>query len=330
MKKTITTMITFMILQTSMFGWHESFSVDTTPALDGSVVSDMTWTWWGWGGIEVTDGDLVMTAPDPGTDPFDIDSNWLQIDQSTDSNAEITPEDAEIWVKMKFVREGGSIMADQFHVTVDVDPEFLTNYGVYTAAIHQQAGVGGYFFATDEFSGPVASDAVTYNSWFWEKIVTSGDTVRMWIFADGSSPSEEPQHVFTTDNVSSPAATMILVGAFDGDSTEIHITDIYYNESPSLGIDDNVNIAKGYELNQNYPNPFNPVTNISYSVPEAGQVKLAVFNVLGEEVSTLVNNVVTPGTHIATWNAGSMPSGVYFYRIEAGSFTQTRKLLLIK
>ncbi|SVA08875.1 uncharacterized protein METZ01_LOCUS61729, partial [marine metagenome] len=72
------------------------------------------------------------------------------------------------------------------------------------------------------------------------------------------------------------------------------------------------------------------ITNISYTVPQAGAVKLAVFNALGEKVSTLVNNVVTSGTHTAAWDAGNMPSGVYFYRLEAGSFTQTRKLLLIK
>ncbi|HBN45840.1 MAG TPA: T9SS type A sorting domain-containing protein [Candidatus Marinimicrobia bacterium] len=330
MKKTITTVAAFMALQTSMFGWHESFSTDATPSMSGALTSDMTWTWWGWGGIEVTGGDLVMTIPDEGTDPFDIDSNWLQMDQTTDPNGEITPEDAEIWVKMKFVREGSSVMPDQFHVTVAVDPEFLSNYSVYTAAVHQQAGMGGYYFATDQFSGPVVSDAVTYNSWFWEKIVTNGDTVSMWIFADGSSPSEEPQHVFTTDNVSSPAPTMIIIGAFDDDSTEIHITDVYYNESPDLGIDDNVNIAHGYELSQNYPNPFNPETHITYTVPTTGQVTLAIYNVLGEKVSTLVNDVMTPGTHTTTWNAGNMPSGVYFYRLDAGRFSQTNKVLLIK
>ncbi|MBC8395459.1 MAG: T9SS type A sorting domain-containing protein [Candidatus Marinimicrobia bacterium] len=330
MKKTITVVLTFMFLQTSMFGWHESFSVDATPSLDGSVVSDMTWTWWGWGGVEVTGGDLVMTIPDPGTDPFDIDSNWLQIDQTTDPNGVITPTNAEIWIKMKFEREGGSVMGDQFHTCVAIDPDFLTNFGVYTAAIHQQAGVGGYFFATDEFSGPVSSEAVGYNTWFWEKITVVDDTVSVWAFADGDTPSADPQHVFTTDNVASPAATLIIVGAFDDDSTSLHISDIYYNESPDLGIDDDAILANGFDLSQNYPNPFNPVTNISYTVPVTGQVKLSVFNVLGEEVSTLINNVVTSGTHSATWNAGDMPSGVYFYSIEATGFTQTKKLLLIK
>ncbi len=329
MKKMITLVLTFMFLQRSMFGWHESFSNETTPDLTGAVVSDMTWVWWGWGGIEVTGGSLVMTIPATGTDPFDIDSNWLQIDQTTDSNAEITPTNAEIWIKMKFVREGGSIMGDQFHVTVAVDPNFLTNYGVYTTAIHMQGGVGGFFFATGLFSGPAPSDAIIYNSWFWKKIVVVDDTISVWAFADGDVPTEEPQHVFANVSVPNPAATLIIVGAFDDDSTELHISEVYYNESP-LAIGDNPYIASGFELSQNYPNPFNPVTHISYTLPVTCQVKLSVFNVLGEEVSTLVNNVVTSGKHTATWNASNMPSGVYFYSIEAGGFKQIKKLLLIK
>ena len=329
MNKTLTE-LTVLFLQTSLFGWHESFSTDATPDNNGLVTSDLTWAWWGWGGLEVVDGDLVTTIPAEGTDPFDIDSDWIQTDQTIDPNAEITPTNAEIWIKMKFVRETSSIVSDQFHTVVAADVDFTTNFSVYTTAIHQEAGVGGYYFALDQFSGPAPNDAITYNSWFWEKITVVDDTVSIWVFADGSNPAAEPDHVFATDLVADPYPTLIIVGVFDDDSTEIHITDVYYNESPDLGIDDDAPVATGYELSQNYPNPFNPITNISYTVPEAGLVKLSVFNALGEKVSTLVNNVVTPGTHTATWSAGNNPSGVYFYRIEAGSFTQTRKLLLIK
>ena len=329
MKKTLTIM-TFLFLQTSLFGWHESFSTDATPNDDGIFTSDMSWAWWGWGGVEVADGELIMSFPEPGTDPFDIDSDWIQIDQSIDANAEITPTNAEIWIKMKFLREGGTVNGDQFHTCVAIDPDFLTNYGVYTAAIHQEAGVGGYHFATDQFSGPAASEAVTYNSWFWEKITVVDETVSIWTFTDGGSPAETPDHVFTTDAVTDPAATLILVSAFDDDSTTLHISDVYYNEAPVLALGDDAILPSGYGLGQNYPNPFNPTTNISYTVPEAGQVNLTIFNALGEEVSTLVNNVVTSGTHTATWSAGNNPSGVCFYRIVAGNFTQTRKLLLIK
>jgi hypothetical protein len=86
-----------------------------------------------------------------------------------------------------------------------------------------------------------------------------------------------------------------------------------------------------YRLEQNYPNPFNPSTTIRYILPTASSVTLSVYNVLGEEVTTLVSNErKEPGEFHAEWNAGNNPSGVYFYRITAGSFTETKKLVLIK
>jgi serine protease len=93
-----------------------------------------------------------------------------------------------------------------------------------------------------------------------------------------------------------------------------------------------------YELMQNYPNPFNPTTTISYQLPApsgaegsaASFVTLKVFDVLGREVITLVNSVNQPGVHTVRWDATSFPSGVYFYRMEAGDFHATRKLMLVK
>ncbi|MDZ7267059.1 MAG: T9SS type A sorting domain-containing protein [candidate division KSB1 bacterium] len=85
-----------------------------------------------------------------------------------------------------------------------------------------------------------------------------------------------------------------------------------------------------YALAQNFPNPFNPTTVISFSLPASVKVKLEVFNALGQKVATLVNHKLPAGSHTATWNAASMPSGIYFYKLEAGSFSQTRKMVLAK
>ena len=83
-------------------------------------------------------------------------------------------------------------------------------------------------------------------------------------------------------------------------------------------------------LNQNYPNPFNPSTIISFSLPNTNLVTLKVFNPLGQEVATLYKNILSAGLHQFTFNANGLPSGVYFYRIDAGSFTQTKKMMLLK
>jgi hypothetical protein len=85
-----------------------------------------------------------------------------------------------------------------------------------------------------------------------------------------------------------------------------------------------------YALEQNFPNPFNPETTIPFALPERSHVRLSVFDLLGREVAVLVNGVMDAGTHDATFNGAELSSGVYFYRMEANDFTQTRKLMLMK
>jgi hypothetical protein len=85
-----------------------------------------------------------------------------------------------------------------------------------------------------------------------------------------------------------------------------------------------------FSLEQNYPNPFNPNTVIKYSIPEVSKVMLKLFNLLGEEVITLVNEEKVAGSYEVEFNASSLPSGVYFYQLKAGDFVDTRKMILIK
>jgi photosystem II stability/assembly factor-like uncharacterized protein len=85
-----------------------------------------------------------------------------------------------------------------------------------------------------------------------------------------------------------------------------------------------------YSLRQNYPNPFNSTTSVQYSVPSAGHVILKVYTVLGQEVQTLVEEQKSPGNYEAKFDGGTLVSGIYFYRLQAGSFSQTRKLVLLK
>jgi hypothetical protein len=89
-------------------------------------------------------------------------------------------------------------------------------------------------------------------------------------------------------------------------------------------------IITQYELNQNYPNPFNPGTQITYDLKDAGLVRLTIFNVLGEEVAMLINADMPQGRHIVNFDASSLPSGVYLYRLSVNGFVTEKKMLLMK
>ncbi|TFB09631.1 T9SS type A sorting domain-containing protein, partial [Candidatus Marinimicrobia bacterium MT.SAG.2] len=83
-------------------------------------------------------------------------------------------------------------------------------------------------------------------------------------------------------------------------------------------------------LSQNYPNPFNPVTVIEYELPEASEASLVIYNLRGEEIARLVDGQQQAGYHKVIWNASNVASGVYFYRLQAGNFVQTKKVMVLK
>jgi hypothetical protein len=89
-------------------------------------------------------------------------------------------------------------------------------------------------------------------------------------------------------------------------------------------------LPPGFSLGQNYPNPFNPSTRIRFSLAQRSQVTLTVYNLLGEMIAVLANGWMGPGEHAVTWNAGSLPSGVYLYRLESGGAVETKRLILLR
>ena len=90
------------------------------------------------------------------------------------------------------------------------------------------------------------------------------------------------------------------------------------------------NVPQTYSLEQNYPNPFNPTTNIRFGLPKSGLVKMVIYDVLGRVVTTLVNEYKEAGEYTVDFDASAIASGVYFYKIESGSFTDVKKMLLVK
>ncbi len=114
------------------------------------------------------------------------------------------------------------------------------------------------------------------------------------------------------------------------DSIDGRINFVGKKELQPLGAVESETVIKNYNLYQNYPNPFNPITVIRYDIPSASFVTLKVYDILGREVAQLVNEEKLPGKYQVTFNASKFSSGIYFYRMKAGNFIKTNKLLLLK
>lgn len=117
---------------------------------------------------------------------------------------------------------------------------------------------------------------------------------------------------------------------------KVSACDFAGNESPLAGpvsVRDNgaqPESPKAFSLSQNYPNPFNPITEIRYALPRPCQVKLEMYNLLGQRVATLVDGYQPAGYRTVKWDGSDLASGVYLYRIEAGDFSEVRRMILLK
>ena len=122
---------------------------------------------------------------------------------------------------------------------------------------------------------------------------------------------------------SSAAATASETGGLVGDPRWHPRTQLSIDEEPAIA-------PETFTLNQNYPNPFNPTTTIEFSLNTASGVKLTVYDILGQEVARLVDGYKPMGSHKIQWRANEMPSGIYYYRLEADGISKTHKMVLMK
>jgi hypothetical protein len=111
-----------------------------------------------------------------------------------------------------------------------------------------------------------------------------------------------------------------------------YILEYFFGESKISRIDEQEIKFKPeiYALSQNYPNPFNPTTAIGYQLSAVSNVELSIYNLIGQKVATLVSEKQQPGMYNMEWNGSEFPSGIYYYRLKAGNFIQTKKMILLK
>ncbi len=140
-------------------------------------------------------------------------------------------------------------------------------------------------------------------------------------FVAGSGTSSTPKRYRFVDQDLAPGRYVyqIVQIDYDGTRTLTQSVEVEVGQTPAQ-----------FVLGPNYPNPFNPLTTIRYGLPQVGKVRLAIYDLLGREVAVLVNGEQSGGWKEVEWNASTVPSGVYLYRLSAGEFTQTRRLVLLR
>jgi len=135
-------------------------------------------------------------------------------------------------------------------------------------------------------------------------------------------------HVYTDLTSIGTAYIQLEVGTLSNPGNKI-ILNFTATTDPTVSVEDE-SMPGNYFLEQNFPNPFNPSTQISYGVKEGGFVSLKVYNILGSEIATLVNNFKSAGNYIVDFKGGDLASGIYIYRLSVNNFIQTRKMILEK
>ncbi|RKY93585.1 MAG: hypothetical protein DRQ01_04420, partial [Ignavibacteriae bacterium] len=175
------------------------------------------------------------------------------------------------------------------------------------------------FFDTGDFAlGVAANGDLVY-------VANGGNGLRI---IDVSTPSNPIEVGFYDTGVG--AWGVAVIGSYsyvadDGDGIYIIQNDLL------VGINEETSFSPGsFLLAQNYPNPFNPTTTIKFQIPELSFVTLKVYDVLGSEITTLVSEEKTMGRYEVEFNAITLPSGIYFYRLQAGDFVETKKMMLLK
>ncbi len=163
------------------------------------------------------------------------------------------------------------------------------------------------------------------------------DALRVKIESDFTS--NEMGTPVTTHNVYyefiTKSGSYVEIHAMDNSQPDvgiINVEDISWHYSPgsTSDVEQIDDLANNFSLAQNYPNPFNPTTKIQYSISKTSNVTLKVYDILGNEIETLVNKKLNPGVYNSTFDGSNFASGIYFYTLQAGTFTETKKLMLVK
>lgn len=282
----------------------------------------------------------LSTTPTYGATNFSINTTYLLIMKYTINTA--GADSVKLWV----VATG---------VPVNEDAAGTPEHFIYTEAGKDTVNAIALRQGSSSNSVGCVVDAIHIaNAWSYlvpvEMTSFTANTVNNTVRLNWSTATEKNNRGFVVErSINKNSWSNITFISGSGNSTEIKnysFTDKSVNSGKyyyrlkqvdfdgsfeySKTVEADVAAPKEYKLFANYPNPFNPSTKIAFTLPETQVVKLRVFNMLGQEIATLVNSKMEAGKHEITFNAKNLTSGVYIYKLEAGSFVQTKTMMLVK
>lgn len=294
--------------------WFNSGSMGLMGGTDCDATTDGGTTW------------SPITVPGTGTalgGITGIDNQWWVARQSAPGIIYYSSDNGATWSTQYTAPTSGAF----YHIA-------KSRNGTWTLAVRSDGGISSYepnvpveltsFTASISDAGQVVLNwqtaTETNNRMFEIERKTANSEYSTIGFVNGAgTTTEQHSYSFIDRNVASGNYTYRLKQIdFDG----------HFQYSNEVSV--NAVGPTTFDLAQNYPNPFNPTTNINFSIPESGNVKLSVYNAIGQEVALLINGPVNSGQHEVTFNANSLPSGAYFYKLQSNNSVMVKKMLLLK
>lgn len=209
--------------------------------------------------------------------------------------------------------------------------EIGAGYG-YAPVTWASFPIGAHYASLTGFYkfSPVGGDTMVITIYMYKQ----DSPIGIGFFQTGTSSSTYTEFSAVVDYFAEGTPDSALINILSGSSTP-HVGTTFKIDDLAFGpvtgvIGPAATRPVTFSLSQNYPNPFNPSTAIDFSLPHSAFVTLRVLNVLGEEVARLIEGEVQAGPHTVQWNAGTRASGMYYYELRSGEFTQTKKLMLLK
>jgi hypothetical protein len=217
------------------------------------------------------------------------------------------------------------------HITRNYNGQYTGQYGVHS---RYESDLIEYFQSQIIYNGDSLHYIDNLSDFVFNMIYDNYQYVDSVLYADAVAEAYAGNHNSTTYyNKFWEIAKNFTIGLYQ--KASYRIACVIYTEWINSGLvttlsENKYSLPSAFNLFQNYPNPFNPFTNIKFIIPENGFISIKIYNVLGSEVKTILNEHMSPGSYEVTFDASRLPSGIYFYKLQSNSFTDTKKMVLLK